>query len=63
MKTCPHTNVCIIPTYDTSWGLDNKYDLVCFDCDHVLLSDSVIPNIKEFLQSHAKELISGQKYL
>jgi hypothetical protein len=55
--------VSIVPTSETSFGVDDKYNIKNFDTNEVLLTDADLTTVKKFIEDNKVSVMHGNKYL
>lgn len=57
------TGVIIVPTNDTSWGVDDKYDIKSKDLKTVLHENVEHGSLENIIVDNDYKIIGGEKYL
>lgn len=53
----------IVPTSETSFGVDNRYNIKNFDTNEVLLTDVDLATVKKYIEDNNASVMDGNKYL
>ncbi|MCM1144426.1 MAG: hypothetical protein NC318_00250 [Blautia sp.] len=60
---CTHPVISICPTIETSWGIDDTYDVLCMQCHQTVLAGVSPDKIVHLLNCHDCKVAAGSQYL
>lgn len=61
--TCKHNSINIYPTLENSWNLSDTFTVECHHCKSIVLNNTALDQIINYILNNKCTINSGSKYL